>query len=319
MCCPDNVVWSGSLLAMTPVTTAPFGRTLTAMVTPFHADGSVDYDSAAALATHLVDHLAHDGLVLSGTTGESPTVDPDEQRRLLRTVIDAVGDRASIVAGAGTNDTRHSLKLARAAAAEGADGLLVITPYYSKPSQAGIAEHFRTIADSTELPVMLYDIPGRTGVKLSADTMARSAEHPRIVAVKEASGDLYAGAWLMRSTDLVIYSGDDALNFAWLARGAVGVVSVTGHVAGRQHAAMVAALDAGDLATARQIDNDLLPIVSAIMTRAPGAVMAKAALELQGLLPGRVVRAPQQQATAEEVDLLRHELALANMLEDITV
>lgn len=304
---------------MTSTTPAPFGRVLTAMVTPFHADGSVDYDSAAALATHLVDDRAHDGLVISGTTGESPTVDPDEQRQLLRTVVHAVGDRASIVAGAGTNDTAHSLKLARAAADEGADGLLVVTPYYSKPSQAGITAHFHAIADSTDLPVMLYDIPGRTAVKLDADTLARAAEHDRIVAVKEASGDLYAGAWLLRSTDLVLYSGDDALNFAWLARGAVGVVSVIGHVTGRQNAALVAAIAAGDLDEARRIDNDLLPVVAAIMTRAPGAVMAKAALELLGRLPNRVVRAPQAAATADEVELLKHDLALANLLEDVTV
>lgn len=304
---------------MSPQTTAPFGRVLTAMVTPFDADGSLDYESAAALALHLVDDLAHDGLVISGTTGESPTVDPDEQRRLLRTVIDAVGDRAKIVAGAGTNDTAHSLKLAKAAAEEGADGLLVVTPYYSKPSQEGITEHFRTIADSTDLPVMLYDIPGRTAVKLSAETLARSAEHPRIIAVKEATGELFAGSWLMRSTDLAIYSGDDALNFHWLARGAVGVVSVIGHVTGRQNAALIAALDAGDLAAARQIDSDLLPIVSAIMTRAPGAVMAKAALELQGILPNRVTRAPLLAATADEVELLRHELALAGLLEVASV
>lgn len=319
MGCPDSRVDSGNLLAMSPHTTAPFGRVLTAMVTPFHEDGSLDYESAAALATHLVDNLRHDGLVISGTTGESPTVDPDEQRRLLRTVIDAVGDRAKVVAGAGTNDTAHSLKLAKAAAEEGADGLLVVTPYYSKPSQDGILAHVRSIADSTDLPVMLYDIPGRTAVKLSADTLARAAEHPRIIAVKEASGELYAGAWLMRSTDLVVYSGDDALNFAWLARGAAGVVSVIGHVAGVRTAQMIDALDAGDLATARQIDNDLLPVVSAIMTRAPGVVMAKAALELQGVLPNRVTRAPLMPASADEVELLRHELSLAQMLEGVAV
>jgi 4-hydroxy-tetrahydrodipicolinate synthase len=194
-----------------------------------------------------------------------------------------------------------------------------VTPYYSKPSQDGILEHFRAIADSTELPVMLYDIPGRTAVKLTADTLARAGEHPRIIAVKEASGELYAGAWLMRSTDLAIYSGDDALNFSWLARGGVGVVSVIGHVTGRQNAALVAAIDAGDLDTARQIDNDLLPIVSAIMTRAPGAVMAKAALELQGVLPNRVTRAPLMAASADEVELLRHELSLAHLLEVVAV
>jgi 4-hydroxy-tetrahydrodipicolinate synthase len=287
------------------------------MVTPFDASGAVDLDAAAALATHLIDH-GHDGLVISGTTGESPTVDPDEQRDLLKAVVDAVGDRASVVAGAGTNDTAHSLKLARTAAACGADGLLVVTPYYSKPSQQGILEHFRAVADATELPLMMYDIPGRTGVKLSADTLARAAEHERIIAVKEASGDLYAGSWLLRSTDLVIYSGDDALNFAWLALGAVGVVSVVGHVAGRRIASLIAALDAGDLATARKIDHSLLPAVEAIMTRAPGAVMVKAACELLGLLPNRFVRAPHLAATDDQVAQLRRDLVTAELLEDPT-
>jgi 4-hydroxy-tetrahydrodipicolinate synthase len=286
------------------------------MVTPFDERGSVDLDTAAALATFLVDKNGHDGLVISGTTGESPTTTPEEQRDLLRVVIDAVGNRARVVAGAGTNDTAHSLALARTAAECGADGLLVVTPYYSKPAQAGILAHFRAIADATDLPVVMYDIPGRTGVKLSADTLARAAEHERIVAVKEASGDLFAGSWLLRSTDLVIYSGDDALNLPWLAVGAVGVISVVGHLAGSHIAAMIGAIDAGDLATARKIDQSLLPAVTAIMTRAPGAVMVKAALQLAGLLTNRVVRAPHAEATAEQVAELRADLLAAELIED---
>ncbi len=306
---------TGSLVSMSPPTTAPFGRVLTAMVTPFDDAGDIDIDAAAALAAHLVDH-GHDGLVVSGTTGESPTVDPDEQRNLLQAVVDAVGGRASIVAGAGTNDTAHSVKLARNAEAAGAAGLLVVTPYYSKPTQEGILTHFRAVADATGLPVMMYDIPGRTGVKLAADTLARAAEHDRIVAVKEASGDLYAGSWLLRTTDLAIYSGDDALNFSWLALGAVGVVSVVGHVAGQQLAELVAAVDKGDLDYAREIDRGLLPAVDAIMTRAPGLVMAKAALELLGLLPNRFVRAPHLAATDAQVAELRRGLVAADLLED---
>jgi 4-hydroxy-tetrahydrodipicolinate synthase len=303
---------------MSHATHAPFGRVLTAMVTPFDDDGAVDLDAAAALATYLVDENGHDGLVISGTTGESPTTSPDEQRDLLRVVLDAVGDRAHIVAGAGTNDTAHSLGLARTAADCGADGLLVVTPYYSKPSQDGILAHFRAIADSTELPVMMYDIPGRAGVKLSAETLAQASEHDRIIAVKEASGDLYAGTWLLRSTDLVIYSGDDALNLPWLAVGAVGVVSVVGHLSGSRIAAMIAAVDAGDLAMARKIDQSLLPAVEAIMTRAPGAVMAKAACERAGLLPNRHVRAPQAEATDAQVAELRRDLVAADLLEEPT-
>jgi 4-hydroxy-tetrahydrodipicolinate synthase len=300
---------------MTTATTRPFGRVLTAMVTPFHDDGGVDVETAVSLAAHLVEN-GNDGLVISGTTGESPTVDPDEQRDVLSAVVEAVGDRATVLAGAGTNDTEHSLKLARNAAAAGADGLLVVTPYYSKPTQDGILAHFRALADATGLGVMLYDIPGRTGVKLGADTLARAAEHERILAVKEASGDLYAGSWLLRSTDLAIYSGDDSLNLPWLAIGATGVVSVVGHVAAPHFADMVAALDKGDLQRAREIDRSVLPLTDVIMNRAPGVVMVKAALELLGRLPNRRVRAPHLPATEEQVAALRSVLAAADLLED---
>ncbi len=296
---------------------APFGRVLTAMITPFDASGAVDLAAAARLSEHLVDS-GHDGLVLSGTTGESPTVTDAEQDALLRAVIEAVGDRATIVAGVGSFDTAHSIHLATAAAAAGADGLLAVTPYYSKPPQAGIAAHFEAIADATELPVMLYDIPGRTGVKIAAETLARAAEHERIVAVKEASGDLYAGSWLLRSTELAIYSGDDALNLAWLALGAVGVVSVVGHVAGQRYADMIAALDAGDLDLARKVDRSILPAVEAIMTRTQGAIMVKAALELQGHLTNRHVRMPLIPANETQVAELKRDLIAAEFLEDTT-
>ncbi|MBA2772863.1 MAG: 4-hydroxy-tetrahydrodipicolinate synthase [Nocardioidaceae bacterium] len=298
---------------MSPHARPPFGRVLTAMVTPFDADGAVDTAAAARIATHLVDN-DHDGLVIFGTTGESPTVSAPEQEAVLRAVVEAVGTRASVVAGVGSYDTSHALSLARTAEASGADGLLAVTPYYSKPPQEGILAQFKAIADASGLPVMLYDIPGRTGTKLAADTLARAAEHPRIVAVKEASGDLFAGSWLLRSTDLVLYSGDDALNLAWLAVGAVGVVSVVGHVAGPQYAAMVAAVDSGDLQRAREVDRALLPVVDAIMNRTQGAIMAKAALELQGHLDNRVVRLPLVQASDAQVEELRRDLTAAGML-----
>ena len=174
--------------------TPPFGRLLTAMVTPFTAEGMVDLDAAARLATYLVDDLGHDGLVINGTTGESPTTSDGEKADLVRTVIDAVGDRASVVAGVGTFNTEHTLELAAEAAKLGANGLLVVTPYYSKPPQTGLLEHFRRVAEATDLPVMLYDIPGRAGVAIANDTMLRLAEHPKIVAVKDAKGDLAASA-----------------------------------------------------------------------------------------------------------------------------
>jgi len=195
---------------MSPVTTAPFGHVLSAMVTPFDAAGRLDTDAAAGLAADLVDACGHDGLVISGTTGESPTTSDAEQDALLRAVVEAVGDRAHVIAGVGTNDTAHSIELAKAAEAAGAHGLLAVTPYYSKPPQAGIIAHFRAVADASSLPVMLYDIPGRTGTKLAAVTLATLAEHDRIVAVKEASGDLYAGSWLLSSTDLALYSAKDS-------------------------------------------------------------------------------------------------------------
>lgn len=285
------------------------------MVTPFDAAGRVDLDAAARLATHLVDDCAHDGLVISGTTGEAPTTSDAEQDALLRAVVEAVGDRASIVAGVGTNDTAHSIELAKAAEAAGADGLLVVTPYYSKPPQPGIVAHFRAIADASGLPTMVYDIPGRTGTKLAAVTLATLAEHERIVAVKEASGDLYAGSWLMTETDLALYSGDDTLNLAWLALGAVGIVSVVGHVAGVRFRSLIDALDAGDLAAAREVERSLLPAIAAIMTRTQGVIMVKAALELLGHLDNRAVRAPLVEATDVQVLELRRDLIDAGLLD----
>ncbi|MGH3497654.1 MAG: 4-hydroxy-tetrahydrodipicolinate synthase [Nocardioidaceae bacterium] len=292
---------------------APFGRVLTAMVTPFAADGSLDLDAAARVATYLVDN-GNDGLVVSGTTGESPTTTDDEMGRLLSAVVEAVGHRAHVVAGVGTNDTAHSVHLAQQAAKLGANGALVVTPYYSKPPQAGIVAHMRACADVSDLPVMVYDIPGRTGTKLSHDTLLALDAHPRIVAVKEASGDLYAGSWVMRETGLVFYSGDDALNLAWLAHGAVGIVSVVAHVAPREYAAMVRAAVSGDIAAAREIHQSLLPAVRGVMTRTQGAITAKAGLQLLGVLSNRTTRAPLTEAGEDEVALLRQDLAAAGLL-----
>jgi len=294
-------------------TTAPFGRVMTAMVTPFTADGALDLDAAARVATYLVDD-GNDGLVISGTTGESPTISDDEAGRLLSAVLEAVGGRAHIVAGVGTNDTAHSVHLAKQAGRLGAHGVLVVTPYYSKPPQSGIVAHMRAVADAAEVPVMVYDHPGRTGVKLAHDTLVQLAEHPGIVAVKDATGDLFAGSQVMAETDLAFYSGDDALNLAWLAHGA-GVVSVVAHVAAAQYAQLVKAVDAGDLEAARDIHTALLPAVRAIMTRTQGAIMAKAGLQLLGVLEHRTVRAPLVDATEEEVAALRTDLVRAGLLE----
>jgi 4-hydroxy-tetrahydrodipicolinate synthase len=293
---------------------APFGRVMTAMVTPFADDGSVDLEGTARVAEHLADH-GHDGVVVLGTTGEAPTTSGEEDDRILRAVVEAVGDRLTVVAGVGTNDTAHSVELAQQAEKAGADGLLVVTPYYSKPTQDGVAAHFVTVADATGLPVMLYDIPGRAGISIAEDTFARVAEHPHVVAVKDAVGNLYRGVRVMAATGLAFYSGDDVMNLGWLTHGGCGVVSVVGHVAGDEYAAMVAAVDRGDLSTALAIYRRLVPVVDAIMNHAPGAMMAKAAMQLLGVLPNRTTRLPLLPAPDDLVDGLRAELLTTGLLK----
>src|SRR5688500_13326346 len=238
----------------------PFGRLLTAMVTPFRADGSLDVDGAARLATYLVDEQDHDGLVVNGTTGESPTTTDAEKEAVLRAVLEAVGDRAVVVAGIGSNDTRHTIELGRTAEKAGAHGALVVTPYYSKPPQAGILGHFRAVADGCGLPVMVYDIPGRTGVAIETETMCRLAEHERIVAVKDAKGDLGESAWVMRRTDLAYYSGEDKLTLPLVSIGAVGVVGVPTHLFGPETKRMILAHEAGNVEEAKALHHKLLPV-----------------------------------------------------------
>ncbi|WP_409179381.1 4-hydroxy-tetrahydrodipicolinate synthase [Amycolatopsis sp. VS8301801F10] len=258
----------------------PFGRVLTAMATPFDRAGALDVKRAQELAEYLVD-LGNDGLVVNGTTGESPTTTDEEKAALVRAVVEAVGDRATVVAGAGTNNTAHSIEQAHAAAEAGAHGLLVVTPYYSRPSQAGLYAHFTAVADATELPVMLYDIPPRSIVPIEVDTLQRLAEHPRILAVKDAKGDLIAGSEVIANTHLAYYSGDDGLNLPWLSVGAVGVVSVIGHVVAGRIRAMIEAYEAGDTSTARTNHRGMLPVLRA-MSRVGGVAFSKASLRLRG-------------------------------------
>ena len=281
------------------------------MVTPFKPDGSLDRDAAARLATHLVD-AGCDGLVLSGTTGESPTTTDDEKLALLRAVLDAVGDRARIVAGAGTYDTAHSITLAKACEAEGAHGLLVVTPYYSRPSQAGLLAHFTAVADAVSIPVLLYDIPPRSVIPIETATMRTLAQHPNIVGVKDAKGDLNTAAVLMAETGLAYYCGDDAVNLPWLAMGATGFISVWGHFAAGQLRDMFSAFNSGDIATARKINVTLAPLADA-QARLGGVTMAKAGLRLQGIEVGDP-RLPQVPATAEEVDALAADMRAAAVL-----
>ncbi len=294
---------------------APFGRVLTAMVTPFHDDGSLDVEGAARVAEHLADH-GHDGVVVSGTTGESPTTTTEEDGRVLRAVVEAVGDRLYVVAGVGTNNTAHSVELAVQAEKIGAHGTLVVTPYYSKPTQEGLATHFTTVADACGLPVMLYDIPGRSSITIGEDTYRRVAEHQRIVAVKDAVGDLCRGVRIMVETGLAFYSGDDVMNLAWLTHGASGVVSVVGHVAGREYVAMAAAVDRGDLDDALDIYRRLVPVVDVIMNRAQGVMTAKAAMQLLGVLDNRAVRLPLVPAGDDLVAEIRDVITRAGLLED---
>jgi len=280
---------------------------LTAMITPMTADGALDADGAARLASYLVDDMRNDGLVISGTTGESPTTSNAEKDQLLRAVIDAVGDRATVVAGVGTNDTAHTIELARAAERAGADALLVVTPYYNKPPQNGLVSHFTAVADATGLPVMLYDIPGRTGTPITTESLVRLAQHPRIVAVKDAKGDLGASSQVMLGTDLVYYSGEDMLNLPMLAIGAAGFVSVVGHVVGDRLHEMIDAHAAGRVDKALAIHRELLPVFIGVMTRTQGVITTKAALRMLGL-PGGPVRPPLADATPQQVEQLRTDL-----------
>jgi len=293
---------------------APFGRVLTAMASAFHDDGSVDLDGTARIADHLVRH-GHDGVVVSGTTGESPTTSVAEDGDLLRVVKDAVGDRARVVAGVGTNATAHSVELARQAEKIGADGLLLVTPYYNKPGQVGVLHHFRQVVEATDVPVMLYDVPGRTGTTIAPETYAVAAEWPSVVAVKDAVGDYARGVRIMGETGLVFYSGDDAANLGWLAHGASGFVSVAGHACGDQLKAMADGFFAGDLAGALAAYRQILPAVDAIMGVSNyGATTAKAALQLLGVLDNRNVRGPLVPLDDDEVDALRSGLVAAGLL-----
>lgn len=291
---------------MQPAAQRPFGRVLVAMVTPFLPDRSLDLQGAARLAEHLVDNGC-DGLVLNGTTGESPTTSDREKEWLVRAVGEAVGSRATVIAGVGTNDTAHTVELARQAEKAGAHGLLAVTPYYNKPPQEGLVSHFVTVADATELPVMLYDIPSRTGVALATDTLVRLAAHPRIVANKDAKGDLLGASWVMARSDLAYYSGEDALNLPLLSVGAVGVVSVTGHVCAGRIDMMIACHQAGDVQTALRLHQEMLPVVTGLF-RTQGVILTKAALSQLGL-PAGPVRPPLVDATEAELAQLVLDLA----------
>lgn len=290
-----------------------FGSVGVAMVTPFTPSGEVDFDAARALAVSLVDDGA-DLILLSGTTGESPTTHTPEKQELIRQVKDALAGRAMVMAGAGSNDTAHAVRIAEGAQEHGADGLLVVSPYYNRPSQEGLRAHVLEVANATDLPVMLYDIPGRTGIAFSDGTLDALASHPRIKGVKDATGDVETGVDRMHRTGLEYYSGDDALNFAWMTGGASGFVSVVSHVAAAQYRRMIELLDSDQVWEARELSYRLRPLVRAIMGSGQGAVMAKYALWLQGVIDAPAVRLPLVGVSDSEVEALRAALVAQGAL-----
>ncbi|MEN9693252.1 MAG: Dihydrodipicolinate synthase 1 [Actinomycetota bacterium] len=285
----------------------PFGTMLTAMVTPFKPNLEIDFDQAAQLAVDLV-KLGNDGIVVNGTTGEAPTTAPEEKAQLVKVVREAVGDSIHVVAGVGNNDTADSVQHAKDAQKAGANGLLVVCPYYNKPPQEGVIAHFQAVADATDLGVITYDIPGRAGIQITTESLIKLAEHPRIVANKDAKADPFAAQQVMHATGLPFYSGDDGLNLALLAVGAVGFISVTGHVVADRFQAMAAAFRAGDVEKAKQINFDMVPVTTGIMTRVGGAIMTKAALDLLGRAGGGPLRLPMVAANAAQREQLKLDL-----------
>jgi 4-hydroxy-tetrahydrodipicolinate synthase len=284
---------------------APFGRMITAMVTPFDKDGAIDWDGVATLANHLADH-GHDAIAVNGTTGEAPTTKTSEKLEIIRVVKAAVGDRVKILTGAGDNETSYTVDQAKRCAEVGADGLLIVTPYYNKPPQAGIEAHFKAVAAATDLPIMMYDIPGRTGVEIEQDTICRLAEVKNIVALKDAKGNPASTSWVIARTGLPVYSGDDILNLPLLSVGAVGFVSVCGHTVGNELREMLDAWFAGNSARALEIHQKLLPVFTGTF-RTQGAILTKAALTMMGL-PGGYTRLPLVDATEAQIAQLRKDL-----------
>jgi 4-hydroxy-tetrahydrodipicolinate synthase len=275
------------------------------MVTPFAKDGSIDWDGVATLATHLADH-GHDAIAVNGTTGEAPTTKSSEKLEIIKVVKSTVGSRVKVLSGAGDNETSYTVEQAKRSADAGADGLLIVTPYYNKPPQAGIEAHFRAVASSTDLPIMMYDIPGRTGVEIESDTIVRLFELPNIVALKDAKGNLAATSDVIARCGIPVYSGDDILNLPFLSIGAVGFVSVCGHTVGSELKEMLDAWFAGDTARALEIHQKLIPVFKGTF-KTQGAILTKAAMNLMGL-PGGTTRLPLVDATPAQIATLREDL-----------
>jgi 4-hydroxy-tetrahydrodipicolinate synthase len=275
------------------------------MVTPFAKDGSIDWDGVATLATHLADH-GHDAIAVNGTTGEAPTTKSSEKLEIIKVVKSTVGSRVKVLSGAGDNETSYTVEQAKRSADAGADALLIVAPYYNKPPQAGIEAHFKAVASATDLPIMMYDIPGRTGVEIESDTIVRLFELPNIVALKDAKGNLAATSDVIARCGIPVYSGDDILNLPFLSIGAVGFVSVCGHTVGNELKAMLDAWFAGDTNRALEIHQKLIPVFKGTF-KTQGAILTKAAMNLMGL-PGGTTRLPLVDATPAQIATLREDL-----------
>ncbi len=275
------------------------------MITPFTKELEINWAGVEEIAAHLV-ASGHDGIVVNGTTGEAPTTSDEEKVEIIKVVKSVVGSKIHVIAGAGNNETSHSVIQGQQAQSAGADGLLVVTPYYNKPPQSGVAAHFKAIADATDLPVMMYDIPHRTGIAIESDTIVALSEHPRIVALKDAKGNVAETSWVIKRSGIPVYSGDDILNLPLLSVGAVGFVSVCGHTVGSRLREMLDAWFAGKSERALEIHQELLPVYTGTF-RTQGAILTKAALNLMGL-PGGHVRLPLVDATAEQIAQLRRDL-----------
>ncbi len=287
-------------------THAPFGQLITAMVTPFDKDGAIDWDGVAKLAQHLVD-TGHDGIAVNGTTGEAPTTKSSEKLEIIKVVKSVVGSKVKVLSVAGDNETSYTVEQAKRSQDAGADGILIVTPYYNKPPQAGIEAHFRAVAAATDLPIMMYDIPGRTGVEIESDTIVKLFETvDNIVALKDAKGNIAATSWVIKRCGIPVYSGDDILNLPFLSVGAVGFVSVCGHTVGRELKDMLNAWFAGNSARALEIHQQLLPVFTGTF-RTQGAILTKAAMNLMGL-PGGTTRLPLVDATPAQIEQLRKDL-----------
>ena len=294
----------------------PFGQVLVALVTPFTADGEVNWADVESHIDHVISDGA-DGIVVTGTTGETSTLTDAEKLRLVRTAKDVAAGRAKIISGGGSNETAHAIEHYRASQEAGVDGVMIVTPYYNKPTQAGILTHFRMIADSVDLPVILYDIPGRTGVPIKYETIVRAAKHPNILAVKDAKGDFAEVSRVLNQTDLLYFSGDDSNILPHLSIGAAGLIGVTANVAAAPYRTIVDAVNRNDLATATAAHQALEPLVRALMTHVPGTVAAKYVLHGLGRISSPRVRLPLVGPEESEAALIEDDIALVHAIEGL--